>query len=354
VSILRGKKLKIRNRKITVLLFALCFMISSGISQFYFGNYNDISLGEQNMDQISDINVITDLKTAANEPNGKPLLIHQHSTISNTFFPPSLPTNVSFTLLEGWTSKNVTIHYDGVSHRKDWVINGSFDSGESPWEYFTNNTNFVQEPWLTYEGEDCVGITINKGQSFLKGDYSYFEENFTIPEISVSNTLASLSMNYYLEPQGFDPSNDISAFVSIDIGGNKINTSGILYNLVEGFWTEMSITYDLSNYVQQLPENITLRVGLNVESDIGATPPSQHQEIYFDNIEFEVWTKPNEPNLIIAEDVEFTLEYSYQNITYGKGKTFIDVERSRTGLSDIKFTISINSRSRKMTHSPRI
>ena len=332
--------LKIRNRTITVLLFALCFMIFSNLSQFYFGNYNAIR--EQNMDQISDINVINNLKTAANELNGKPLLILQHSTISNTFFPSSLPTNVSFTLLEDWISKNVTINYDGVSHRKDWVINGSFDTGESPWEYFTNNTDFVQIPWQTKGGEECVGITINKGQSFLKGDYSYFEENFTISEISVSNTLARLSMNYYLVPQLFNPSNNISAFVSIDIGGNEINTSEMLYNLGEGFWTEMSTTYDLSNYGQQLPENITLRVGLNVESDIGATNPSQHQKIYFDNIEFEVWTKPNEPYLIIAEDVEFTSEYSYQNITYGKGKTFIDVERSKPEVSDIKFTISKN------------
>ncbi len=62
-------------------------MISSNISQLYFGNNNDISIGEQTMDQISDKNIINDLKTAANELNGKPLLIHQHSTISNAYFP---------------------------------------------------------------------------------------------------------------------------------------------------------------------------------------------------------------------------------------------------------------------------
>ena len=66
-------------------------MISSNISQFYFGNYNDISIREENIDPISDLNVINDLKAAANELNGKPLLIHQHSTISNSFFPPPRP-----------------------------------------------------------------------------------------------------------------------------------------------------------------------------------------------------------------------------------------------------------------------
>jgi len=79
--------LKIRNRTIIFLLIVLCFMISSNVSQFYFGNYNGISSREQNMDQIFDLDVINDLKAAANEPNGNPLLIHQHSTISNTFSP---------------------------------------------------------------------------------------------------------------------------------------------------------------------------------------------------------------------------------------------------------------------------
>ena len=65
-----------RNKKITVLVFALCFMIFANVSQFYFGNYNDISFREQNMDQISDINVMNDLKASANEPNGKYLLVN--------------------------------------------------------------------------------------------------------------------------------------------------------------------------------------------------------------------------------------------------------------------------------------
>ncbi|MFX1364120.1 MAG: hypothetical protein ACFE9Y_04265 [Promethearchaeota archaeon] len=281
-------------------------------------------------------------KLSSNGPNSKPLLISQHATISNTIFPTSLPENISFTLLEDWISKNVTINYDGVSHYKQRVINGTFPSSKNPWEYYTNNSNFVEEPWQTIDEEQCVGITIKKGQSFSKGDISYFEENLTISENSVTNTLASLSMYYYMESQLFNPSDDISTFISIMIGENEINKSEILYNLAPGFWTEMKVTYDLSNYDQQLPENVTIRVGLNVESDIGATPPSKDQKIYFDDIEFNVWTESNIPNLIIAKDVEFNMNYSYQNITSGKGVAFIDVERSRTQTSDVIFTISKN------------
>lgn len=289
------------------------------------------------------VDLSNDLKLSANEPKSKPLLVYQYTTISNTIFPLSLPKNVSFTLLEDWISKNVTINFDGVSHYKDWVINGSFPTNKDPWKYLSNNTYFVEEPWQTIGGEECVGINIEKGQSFLKGDYSYFEENLTIPEISATNKLATLSMKYYLEPQSFDPSNEISAFISIDIGGEKVNVSKVLYDLVEGFWTEMKMTYDPSNYDQQLPENITIRVGINVESDIGSTPPSKNQKIYFDQIEFIVWTEPNQPDLIVANDVEFNTDYSYENITFGKGKTFMNQERSFNDTSEIIFTISKNA-----------
>ncbi len=319
-------------------------MISSNISQFYFGNDNDISIREQNMDQISDLNVINDLKSAANEPNGKPLLIYQHATISNTFFPSSLPTNVSFTLLEGWTSKNVTINYDRVSHQNDWVVNGTFDSGESPWEYFTNNADFIKKSWDSYEGEDCVGIEISKGQSFLKGDYSYFEENFTIPEPSASNTFAQLSMDYHFIHDLGTSSNNISLFISIDIGGEKKNTTSKLINLVKDYWTEMSVSYDLTNYNQQIlgnNDNITVRVGVITENNT-ISPASKLQLLYLDNIQFTVWTEPSVSNLIVAKDLDDNEEYGYQNTTFGKGKTFIDVERSKNGNSDIKFTISKN------------
>ncbi|MHA1483566.1 MAG: hypothetical protein ACTSQA_09080, partial [Candidatus Heimdallarchaeaceae archaeon] len=215
--------LKKRNRTITLLLFALCFMITSNISQFYLGNYNDISTKEQKMDQTFDLDTISDLKTAANEPNGNPLLIHQHTTISNTFFPPTLPSNVSFTLLEGWTSKNVTINYEGVSHRKDWVINGSFDTGESPWKYKSSiPAILINQSWASGD----VTIEVDKSQAITKGDYGYFEENFTIAEIPTTNPIATLSMNYkYAVASPASPSTEINAYISIIIGGIEKNIS---------------------------------------------------------------------------------------------------------------------------------
>ncbi|GAG94102.1 unnamed protein product, partial [marine sediment metagenome] len=61
---MKSKMLKKRNRTIILLLFALCFMVTSNINQFYFGNYNDNFNRNQTTDPISDIDVENLLKIA--------------------------------------------------------------------------------------------------------------------------------------------------------------------------------------------------------------------------------------------------------------------------------------------------
>ena len=279
------------------------------------------------------------LNTAYYDPKGKPLTIIQHATISNTFFPFSLPKNVSFTLLEGWTSKNVTIDYDGVSHNKDWTINGSFDAGEDPWIYDTSvPTKIIHDPWQP----ENVKLKVDNGITLSKGDFGYFEENVTITEPLSSNSIAKLSMDYFYSVAiGGMALPNIVAFISIDIGGISKNVSISFADLFKDGWIKMRLDYDLNLAGQQLPKNATIRAGVFVINDISMTGAREHF-ISIDNIQFEVWTKPNQPNLMLAKDVEFDQEYSYENITFGRGNSFIDVERSRTETSDIKFTISKN------------
>jgi hypothetical protein len=331
--------LKILNHKkgkVAILLMFLLVLLGNiklhnSINYDSNNNYN-----LRNKDTESD----SRLKTANLDPKGSPLLITQHAIISNTYFPLSLPTNVSFTLLEGWTSKNVTINYDEVTHYKDWVINGTFDDGENPWEYESSNpSKIVKGDWQP----EYASIEVNALQSLSKGDYGYFEENLTIPEISTSNTIASLSMNYkYDLPNPAPPSTTISAFISITIGGIEKNISVSFSNLVPNVanWNTISMTYDMSEVGQIIPENATLRVGVYV--DDATSTPNRVQTLYIDDVQFTFWTKPNEPNLIIAKDVEFDQNYYYENSTFGRGETFIDVERSRTETSSVKFTISKN------------
>ena len=159
------------------------------------------------------------------------------------------------------------------------------------------------------------------------------------------NSIATLSMDYdyYLTGPGGTPLANISAFLSIEIGGVSKNISIPLISLfpIQGTWNKMSVTYDLNLLGQILPGNATIRAGVYAFNNTASTGPKTHF-LSMDNIQFEIWTKPNQPNLIIANDVEFDQNYYYENSTFGIGKTFIDVERSRAETSSVKFTISKN------------
>jgi len=333
--------LKRRNRKITVLLFALCFMISSNISQIYFGNYNDISIREQKMDQILDKDVINDLKTAANQPNSKPLLVIQHANTSNTFVPFSLPTNISFTLAQGWTSKNITINYEGVAFENNTVSNGDFASDGVGWPYQSSSpSELVDKEWTSSYGNPpgCVFIEI-KDEQLDAGDYGYYEQTIWNEDNFESNYLATLSMNYYYDRNANPAQSDVYAFLEVEIGGVKANKTIEFIDLVPDSWSTMYLSYDPSAIGQTLPNSIKVRAGVYVENTV--IPSIQYLEI--DNIEYKIWSGINDPDLIIAYDVDYNKTYTYNNITAGKGTTFIDIERNRSVTSDVIFTIFKNS-----------
>ena len=88
------------------------------------------------------------LKTFSSSVNGKPLSVTQHANVSNSFFPSSLPTNISFTLAQGWISTNITINYEGVASESNTVSNGDFASNRNGWTYQSNNPGeLVDKGW---------------------------------------------------------------------------------------------------------------------------------------------------------------------------------------------------------------
>jgi len=325
--------LKTRNNKITVLLFALCFMLFSSISQFYFENNNDISIREQNIDQIFDTNVINDLKAATNEPNGKYLLVNQFANTSKSYINPDLPINVSFTLAQDWISKDVTISYEGVSQKKNRVINGTFNSEHHGWTYKSNvPTEYRDQGW----DAGSVKIEIDNGLKLL-GDYGYYEQNITINEELSSEKLAVLSFDYL--STGSKPEN-ISVYLAIKIGNLEKNITLDFPTYIQSdSWETLTMVYDPEALGQILPGNVTVRVGIHTLADVTVTPKG---DFSIDNIEFNLWTMPNQMNLAKAYDLEFPANYSYTNTTYGKGYSYIDIERTRSETEDITFTISKN------------
>jgi len=317
-------------------------MISSNISQFYFGNYNDISIREQNMDPISDINVINDLKAAANEPNGKTLFVIQHANTSNSFLPFSLPTNISFTLAQGWISKNITINYEGVASENNTVSNGDLALNRTGWTYKSNNpVELVDKGWTASEGNPpgCFYIEMQNG-ALAANDYGYCEQTTWNGDNFATNYLTTISMNYKYNTKGKPAQSNVSTFLEVEIGGVKANKIIEFPDLVQDAWSSMYLTYDPSAIGQTLPNNITVRAGIFVENGV---TPSDSQELYIDNIKYKIWSGINDPDLIVAYDIDYNKNYTYNNITAGKGTTFIEIERNRSVTSDVIFTISKNS-----------
>jgi len=275
-------------------------------------------------------------QVSANQPNSKPLVVTQYATAFNTIYPLSLPKDVSFTLVEGWTSSNITILYDGVSHYKNNVINGDFLTDETPWVYLNSNPEIQDEGW----NAGHIRIKIKRDVDIFKGDYGYFEENLSLNEILTPQKLIIFSMDYYFDPNGGTPPDNISAIMNIKIGEIEKNKTIALSNLVEKGWTRMSIIYDPITIGQYLPNTVSLRVGVVAEN--ATRTVHKDQRLWIDNVELNLWTSINRPDLIEVYDNELDIKYGYENITYGVGKTFIATERNRNVTSEVVFTISKN------------
>ncbi|MFX0081419.1 MAG: hypothetical protein ACFE94_06685 [Candidatus Hodarchaeota archaeon] len=270
-------------------------------------------------------------------PNSKPLLINQFATTLNTFFPSSLPTNVHFTLVEGWNSQNVTISYEGISIKKDKVLNGDFPLNYTNWIYACNNpTRFTNNGW---QSGGYVEIEISAG-SVSKHDQGVHQQNFSIAQPFNDNSLASFSIDYFFDSNVPSPPENLTLYLAIVINGIEVNKTISFSELTKNAWTNTKLIYNPSMYGQILPGNVSIKTGLYALSDLSLTAAQQFIQI--DNIKYEIWTMPNKPYLLKALDFHSSLNYTYYNLSYGRGYSFIDVERITNTTTNIEFTIYQN------------
>ncbi|KKM08555.1 hypothetical protein LCGC14_1723710, partial [marine sediment metagenome] len=277
-------------------------------------------------------------KLAANDVNGKPLLVNHYANTSKIYTNSIFPTNISFTLQQDWISRNINISFEGVSQKKDRVINGSFDSEFHGWTFKSNSTAFKDQLWqLSGNPAGSVELMLDNLQKF-KGDYGYYEQNITIQEKLSVNKLALLSFDYYSFQRR--PEN-VSAYLAIIIDNVE---KSILYDFpttIQGdFWGKLTLPYDLAAYGQILPGNVTVRVGVLSTGDLSAG--GQKGYFYIDNVQFDLWTMPNQGSIVEIKDIEFNSNHTYINTSYGKGYYYNATERSYMGNTDLIFSISQN------------
>jgi hypothetical protein len=273
---------------------------------------------------------------ATDDPNGKSLIAKQYANISKSYIGDEFPKDISFTLAPEWTSKNVTINYEGLGIKRDWVTNGGFDSDINGWTYQTNNpSGFTLEGHSGAYGQPLGSSKFRMTGARSAGDYAYFEQNISISEeFKPGNT--RFSTDYYMV---WTSTFNGSFFISLIIDGVEKNQTVHLEDITDNYWHSLIIEYDPIAYGQSLPNNITLRVGVYTWEDGSISP---WNEMYFDNIKCEILTKPNNPDIIKVNDNEFNQNYTSINTDYGEGYSFIDVERYRSVSDEITFTIYQN------------
>ena len=324
-------KLKKRNLKIVIFMIIL-------ILTFMF--FYDPLIWKLNESQNDNFNNIENPEIALDEPNGKPLVTHQYANISNDYIQRTLPVNVSFTLIQGWTSKNITINYEGVSQKKDWVYNGEWNY-EGGWIYEEVDTygQMDDEVYVAWDGNPagCRQISISQG-SYAEGDMAYYSQDFSIPE-SFSSKTASASLDYKYGGNALFPTNG-SVYMAIIVNGYEKNKTLNFNDIAIGEWSNLKMLYNPVTYGQVLPGNVTVRVGMSISGD--CSKGGGGSELYVDNVKFEPWTQPNEARLLKAYDLELNQNFTYNNITYGKGYSFIDFERTRVPTDQVIFTIFKN------------
>jgi len=169
-----------------------------------------------------------------------------------------------------------------------------------------------------------------------KGDYGYFEQNITIHE-ELYPLEAYFSIDYYYS-WWKKPDNCSLFMAAIMEGVNRNKTLNLRDIANHKEWFTMNLEYNPVTYGQVLPGVVTIRVGV-ITNELST---SFSADLRLDNIEYKLWTKPNQTGIIKAYDNEFAQNHTYYNITFGKGYSFIDAERTRALGEDIVFTIYSN------------
>jgi hypothetical protein len=206
-----------------------------------------------------------------------------------------------------------------------------------PWIYQYNNPEFDNEG---RDGNGYMKLKARKDKIYTKWDTAFYEENITIIEPLSEGRIARFSIDYYYDDKGVSEQN-LSLYMAIIIGGVEANKTVKCWNLLVKTWTTLTFSYIPTSVGHSLPNQVSLRMGMTIHND--TTIDAQDQKIWFDNVEYEIWTEINQNHLLEVYDIEKDHTYSYQNTSFGQGRTLINISRNRNITRDIVFTISKNS-----------
>ncbi|TXT62446.1 MAG: exported protein of unknown function [Promethearchaeota archaeon] len=328
-------------RKPRVVLILLVFILTVSIISINICNYNQGKNQQEKTFPFGfDIpldNLISDSSPSEGIPNGKPLNISQHARVSKFYNPQILPQNISFTLAKNWISKNISIYYEGISKKDDYVENGRFSTELTPWSFQESDANkFIDE----YNSQNGYGEILIKNQPQTASDYGYYEQYVSLGGEFAKNKLLLYSLDYYYRDADSSFNNKMSAYMAVIVDGVEKNLTIKASELEQNTWTQLNLIYNPNQEGQDLPATVVFRAGIVI--DEGGTP-DHDQYLRIDNVETEIWTGIEDSYIIEAYDHDLDATYPYQTTGSGNGKTIINTERQSSETQEIVITLSKNA-----------
>jgi len=288
--------------------------------------------------------------TSAFEGAARRFEVIQHATAISSKYNINPPTTSSFTLTSGWTADNIVIWCENVSRYHNFVLNGLASlTGWPPtsyypyWKYFDNDVGGGGSAGSLRSDNRTGQLSLDIGYANMNaGEYAYFYQTVTINDQADSDQMVELTFDYRVRPRyPAGPYQYAYVYAAVIVGGVQYNVTYAFPSVpVYDTWNTVSLQYYLDDEGQSLPNAVTFRFGVYIGSNM--VPLSDINDLHFTNIEYNVWTVVNQPNVLRATDNDDSTIYYYQNSAPGMGNFTVPVQKNYVTTKDVIFSISKN------------
>jgi len=287
--------------------------------------------------------------TYQNTGNPRPIIEYSEGNFSDTSIGP-LPDNTTVTVPAQWNSTKVYTRVYNLLHKKDWVINGTFENGNSA-------TGDPPSPWLYYEVGDTLGKTGGEIQSYWntsspigsggaivfnltagsiigQGEYAMWNETFYVDEGTVVS--ATVRVVFHAIDLTQNPPDGNRLFLAIWIFDKIVYKQSFKDTLLG---TTLTIEAPVDPTIFSTPQNITIGIGVSGPAGpVTATIDITHDIICYDNVTLllECLAKPSQVNLIFADANNPSNNVSVSDLGFGDGEAWLETSVPWTG--DVNFT----------------
>jgi hypothetical protein len=279
--------------------------------------------------------------SSAFEGTGRNFNITQHARAVSSTYDVNPTTPASFTLTNGWTAENITIEAENVTRYRNLVQNPTcdydYDLVEYPnWEYYTTNGAQLQ----LNPQSNRLSLDVGYG-TITPDEIAYFNQTVNIDEEEVPTEMVELSFDARM----YNSPGDLGLYLfgAILIGGVEHNYTIDTTTDTTDVYQTYSMQYYLSDEGQNLPNDIEFRFGAYVNQTLVYGSDPTHNDVHFDNIEFNVYTYVNQTHALIAQDQDDFTDYYYTNTSSGQGEFTFGGQKSYASTQDVEFQIRQNS-----------